>query len=65
MSACGSIDCRYHASCHEDRRRHYRRARRPRRRAFFGTQWLGERKLNRRVDVRVVPVAYAPRMRRC
>jgi hypothetical protein len=29
--------------------------------AFFGTQWLGERKLTRRVDVRVVPVAYAPR----
>ena len=29
--------------------------------AFFGAQWLGERKLARRVDVRVVPVEYAPR----
>jgi cytochrome c553 len=29
--------------------------------AFFGTQWLGDRKLSRRVDVRVVPVSYAPR----
>jgi cytochrome c553 len=29
--------------------------------AFLGTQWLGERKLSRRVDVRVVPVAFAPR----
>jgi mono/diheme cytochrome c family protein len=27
--------------------------------AFFGAQWLGERKMQRRVDVRVVPVAYA------
>jgi cytochrome c553 len=27
--------------------------------AFFGAQWLGERKLQRRVDVRVVPVDYA------
>lgn len=27
--------------------------------AFFGAEWLGERKLQRRVEVRVVPVEYA------
>jgi mono/diheme cytochrome c family protein len=26
---------------------------------FFGALWLGERKIDRRIDVRVVPVAYA------
>jgi cytochrome c553 len=28
--------------------------------AFAGALWLGDRKFDRRVDVRVVPVAYAP-----
>ena len=27
--------------------------------AFFGVLWLGERKIDRRVDIRVVPVAFA------